>query len=264
MTQQSTDRYALVTGASRGLGKAIAIELSRRGYPTILVSRSDKVLEVCKEITSQYGLPSVGFMADLTDPRSIDSLAEQVNANYQVFMLINNAGVGGTRRFVEASTQYLESILDLNTKGTALLTHALLPNLLQQPQAYILNIGSMAAHTPTGFKTVYPASKAFIHHFSLGLREELKDTPVSVSVNRPHQTARLLRTFYPKISGKHCPKMRATDAAREAAYRHQPHQLRLVEDGAQCHQDAHLDTYRKKGVVSTHFRSASNAPLPKS
>ena len=185
MTQQSTDRYALVTGASRGLGKAIAIELSRRGYPTILVSRSDKVLEVCKEITSQYGLPSVGFMADLTDPRSIDSLAEQVNANYQVFMLINNAGVGGTRRFVEASTHYLENILDLNTKGTALLTHTLLPNLLRQPQAYILNIGSMAAHTPTGFKTVYPASKAFIHHFSLGLREELKDTPVSVSVCSP-------------------------------------------------------------------------------
>ena len=47
MTQQSTDRYALVTGASRGLGKAIAIELTRRGYPTILVSRSDKVFEVC-------------------------------------------------------------------------------------------------------------------------------------------------------------------------------------------------------------------------
>ena len=66
-----------------------------------------------------------------------------------------------------------------------MLTHALLPNLLRQPHAYVLNIGSMAAHTPTGFKTVYPASKAFIHHFSLGLREELKDTSVSVSVCSP-------------------------------------------------------------------------------
>ena len=185
MTQQSSERYALVTGASRGLGKAIAIELARRGYPTILVSRSDKVHETCEEISSLYHIPSVGFSADLTDPRSIDSLAEQVNANYQVFMLVNNAGTGGSRRFAEAPTQYLENILDLNTKATALLTHALLPNLLRQPQSYVLNIGSMAAHTPPGFKTVYPASKAFIHHFSLGLREELKGTTVSVSTCSP-------------------------------------------------------------------------------
>ena len=185
MTQQSIDRYALVTGASRGLGKAIAIELAKQGYPTILVSRSDKVFEVCEEITSQYHISSVGFSVDLTDPHGIAEFAEQVNATYQVFLLVNNAGMGGTRRFVDASTQYLENILDLNTKGTALLTHALLPNLLRQPQAYILNIGSMAAHTPTGFKTVYPASKAFIHHFSLGLREELKGTSVSVSVCSP-------------------------------------------------------------------------------
>ena len=185
MTQQNSGRYALVTGASRGLGKAIAIELARRGYPTILVSRSDKVHEVCDEITDRFCIPSVGFSADLTDPSSIADLAEQVNATYQVFMLVNNAGMGGSRRFVDASTQYLENIIDLNTKATALLTHALLPNLLRQPKAYVLNIGSMAAHTPTGFKTVYPASKAFIHHFSLGLREELKDTSVSVSVCSP-------------------------------------------------------------------------------
>ena len=185
MKKQGTVRYALVTGASRGLGKAIAIELASRGYPTILVSRSEKVFEVCDEINDRFCIPSVGFTADLTDPHGIAHLAEQVNANYQVFMLVNNAGTGGSRRFVEASTQYLENILDLNTKGTALLTHALLPNLLHQPRAYVLNIGSMAAHTPTGFKTVYPASKAFIHHFSLGLRQELKGTPVSVSVCSP-------------------------------------------------------------------------------
>ena len=83
MTQQNTERYALVTGASRGLGKAIAIELAKQGYPTILVSRSDKVFEVCDEITSQSHIPSVGFSADLTDPNSIAKLAEQVNAAYQ-------------------------------------------------------------------------------------------------------------------------------------------------------------------------------------
>jgi len=66
-----------------------------------------------------------------------------------------------------------------------LITHQLLPNLLRQPKAYILNVSSMAAFSPIGFKTVYPASKTFIHSFSRGLHEELKDTNVFVSVVNP-------------------------------------------------------------------------------
>jgi short-subunit dehydrogenase len=69
--------------------------------------------------------------------------------------------------------------------ATSLITHQLLPNLLKQPQAYILNVSSMAAFSPIGFKTVYPASKTFVHSFSRGLHEELKDTNVFVSVVNP-------------------------------------------------------------------------------
>ena len=158
MGEAASDSFALVTGASRGLGRSIAMELSARGLNTLLVGTKATVEQVCEEIKARYHTQSFAYMADL---------------------------IGGTRSFADAPTDYLENIIDLNVRCTALLTHALLPNLMQQKKSYVLNIGSMAAHNPTGYKTVYPASKSFVLSFSLGLREELKGTPVSVSVCSP-------------------------------------------------------------------------------
>lgn len=178
-------RYALVTGASRGLGKEIAMELARRGIPTVLVGTNPRVREVCDEIVTTYHVPSESYVTDLTKRENVLSMAQAVNCQFEIFMLVNNAGVGGTRSFEDADMAYLENIIDLNVRCITLLTHALLPNLRRQPKSYILNVGSMAAHTPTGFKTVYPASKSFVLSFSLGLREELKNSHVSVSVASP-------------------------------------------------------------------------------
>lgn len=178
-------RYALVTGASRGLGKSIALELARRGVPTILVATSERVREVCDEIVTTYHVPSECYITDLTKRKNVLAMAEAINCQFEVFMLVNNAGVGGTRRFEDADTAYLENIINLNVRCTALLTHELLQNLKRQPKSYILNISSMSALTTSGYKTVYPASKSFVLSFSLGLREELKKTSVSVSVALP-------------------------------------------------------------------------------
>lgn len=181
----NSQRYALVTGASRGLGKDIALELARRGIPTILVGTNERVRAVCDEIVTTWHVRSECYITDLTKRENVLKMAEAINCQFEVFMLINNAGVGGTHGFEDASVEYIENIIDLNVRCTALLTHQMLPNLKRQPKSYILNVGSMAAHTPTGFKTVYPASKSFVLFFSLGLREELKGTPVSVSVASP-------------------------------------------------------------------------------
>ena len=178
-------QYALVTGASRGLGKSIALELARCGIPTILVGTNERVREVCDEIVTTYHVASECYITDLTKRKNVLSMAEAINCQFEVFMLVNNAGVGGTKRFDDADVAYLENIINLNVRSTALLTQALLPNLKRQPKSYILNISSMAALTPVGYKTVYPASKSFVHSFSLGLREELKKTSVSVSVALP-------------------------------------------------------------------------------
>lgn len=185
MGEKATDSFALVTGASRGLGRSIAMELSARGVNTLLVGTKATVEQVCEEIKARYHTQSYAYMADLSRREEVLALAEKINREYPVSILVNNAGVGGTRSFADAPTDYLENIIDLNVRCTALLTHALLPNLMRQKRSYVLNIGSMAAHNPTGYKTVYPASKSFVLSFSLGLREELKGTPVSVSVCSP-------------------------------------------------------------------------------
>lgn len=205
-----SQRYALVTGASRGLGKDIAIELARRGIPTILVGTNERVRAVCDEIVTTWHVRSECYITDLTKRENVLRMAQAISCQFEVFMLVNNVGAGGTHGFEEASVEYLDNIIDLNVRCTTLLTHQLLPNLKRQPKSYILNVGSMAAHTPVGFKTVYPASKSFVYSFSLGLREELKGTPVSVSVvspgamaTNPEVTERILKQgFFGKFTLK--------------------------------------------------------------
>jgi hypothetical protein len=174
-----------VTGASRGLGKELVITLAQRGISSIMVGTNSTVNMVCEDINQQYHTHSVSFIANLCKKDEVLALAERINNQYDIFMLINNAGMGGSRAFLEADTDYLDNIIQLNIRATALLTHELLPNMLKQEHSYILNIGSMAAFTATGYKTVYPASKAFLKHFTFGMREEFKGTSVSISYASP-------------------------------------------------------------------------------
>lgn len=178
--------YALVTGASRGLGKAFAEELSKRKINTILVGLPNEGLEkFCETLKQDYGIDSLFYELDLTKKEEILAFATDVNSKYSVSMLINNAGTGGTRKFSEVSAEYIDRIIQLNVMAPSILTHQLLPNLTQRRQGYVLNVSSMAAFSPIGFKTVYPASKVFVHYFSRGLYQELAGTNVFVSVVNP-------------------------------------------------------------------------------
>lgn len=181
----SVKRYAVVTGASRGLGRAFALELACRGFPLILISSSDHILAQCQEIENQYHVDCHGFKVDLMDQESIFSVAKELNQQYEIFFLVNNAGLGGSQAFTAVTMERYEAILKLNVMATALLTKLLIDNLLRQPKSYILNVASMAAFTPVGYKMVYPASKSFVYNFSLGLREEFRHGSLSVSVVCP-------------------------------------------------------------------------------
>lgn len=174
-------KYAVVTGASTGLGKCIALELADRHINTILAALPGEGLtEVC-DACRAAGTSSECFEFDITDKDALRDFARKVNEKYEVFILVNNAGVGGSRRFGDVPFEYVDTIIQVNVAATSLLVHELLPNLKRNAQSYILNISSMAGLIPTGYKTVYPASKAFIKHFSLGMREELKPDRISVS-----------------------------------------------------------------------------------
>ncbi|MFV0345987.1 MAG: SDR family NAD(P)-dependent oxidoreductase [Bacteroidales bacterium] len=180
------NKYALITGAANGLGRAFSEELSKRGINIILVDLPEsEVKERADEFKVEYGVDTQCYECDLSEKDNVIELAEVINENFEVFMLINNAGIGGTKRFEAVDAEYISKIIELNVMATSLLTHQILPNLRKQKQGYILNVASMAAFSPIGYKTVYPASKAFVQSFSRGLYEEFKNSNVFVSVVNP-------------------------------------------------------------------------------
>lgn len=179
-------QYALITGARQGLGKAFAIELSKRKINTILVSRPNPGLGTfCEELKEKYQVDCIAYETDLSVYQNVIDLAKWLNMHYEIFILINNVGKGGSTKITDVDIEYINHMLKLNVVTATVLTHQLLPNLLRQPQAYILNIASLAAFLPIGFKTIYPATKSFIYSFSRSLKQELKGTNVSVSVVSP-------------------------------------------------------------------------------
>ena len=182
---QGKKRFAVVTGASAGLGRCFALELAGRGINTILVSLpGEELIDVASQ-SRRLGVESHIRETDITKKENVLELCGWINGNFDVFMLINNAGCGGTQEFADCSPEYIDRIIQLNVTATALMTHQLMSNLLRQRKAYVLNVSSMASFAPVGYKTVYPASKRFVQHFSRGLYQELKHTGVFVSVVHP-------------------------------------------------------------------------------
>ncbi|TXH23321.1 MAG: SDR family NAD(P)-dependent oxidoreductase [Chitinophagaceae bacterium] len=178
--------YAVVTGSSQGLGYSFANTLAQKGHNLILISLPNQNLsKLSQNLHQQYKVKVVFYEVDLCIKENILNVCNCINEKYDIDILINNAGIGGSKMFEKASTQYLESIIYLNILATTLITHQLLPNLKKRNKAYILNISSLAGLSPIGYKTIYPASKAFIHSFSRGLYQELRNTNVFVSVVNP-------------------------------------------------------------------------------
>jgi uncharacterized protein len=178
--------FTLITGASTGLGKELAIACARRGMNLLLVALPDGNLELlCRDLEREFGIRARSFETDLTERSAIQGLAEQVLGDYRVNFLINNAGIGGSHAFETSAVDDIDNIILLNIRALSLLTRLMIPELKSHSQSYILNVSSMAAFSPIPFKTVYPASKAFVSNFSRSLSQELKGSSVRVSVVYP-------------------------------------------------------------------------------
>lgn len=214
--------FALITGASQGLGRAFAFEFAKRKTNLILVSLPNENLSGVVAQLTDFQIVVHYFETDLSLRENVEALSQKINADFLVQFFINNAGRGGTMAFEDAGLGYLDGIIQLNITATVLLTRLLLPNLRQQKQAYILNVSSMAAFSPIGYKTVYPASKAFIRHWSLGLREELRETNVAVCAvypgpmaTNPEVSQRILRQGWKGGIGLFSPEKVAEIAVRQ-------------------------------------------------
>lgn len=197
-----SDVYTLITGASSGLGKEIAIECARMEMNLILVALPGRSLKtVAEHIADLYKVKVQIFELDLTKDEDLTFLVERTNEGFPVNFLVNNAGAGGSSDFTTTPIKVIDNIIQLNIRATSLLTRMMVPMLLKQEKSYILNISSMAAFSPIAFKTVYPASKAFVYSFSLGLKEEFKNTSLSVSVVfRGHYL--LIQTLQEELLGR--------------------------------------------------------------
>lgn len=184
-------QYALITGASRGIGKAIAIQLAQHGYNVLLVSRAEAELQTIAEtIKTTHQVDAQYLSIDLSETDAAGQVTQWVKQlGVPLAVLVNNAGYGVFGRFDETQLADHLNMMNLNINAVVQLTHELLPVLKQNKQAYILNVGSTTSYQAMAALSTYGASKAFILSFTRALAYELKDTRVSVSCLSPGATS---------------------------------------------------------------------------
>lgn len=180
---ESEKTYILITGASKGIGKAIAKALAKRNFNLLIVARSKNELSLLRtEIINDYGVNVEMLAIDLGRMNAPTEVAHWISSNrYQLNGLINNAGFGLWGNFADLKLSEQINMCRLNMDAVTEFCHLLLPNLLMAKQAYILNVSSTAAYQAVPTLAIYSATKAYILSFTRALRFELKDTSVSVS-----------------------------------------------------------------------------------
>lgn len=179
--------YALITGASSGLGLALAEALARQGRSLILVARQRDALEtIAQELTQRFGVEVLFRACDLGEPLRLSGfLLELEETETRIDLLANCAGIRTHGHFLAQDWSDEQKQLELNVLALARLCHALGNSMAVQGGGQILNVASVAAFQPGPWMSSYAASKAFVLHFSEGLREELKQTGIKVSVLCP-------------------------------------------------------------------------------
>lgn len=182
---------ALVTGASSGLGEEFAKQLAALGANLILVARSEDKLETLAETLRQTGKNTVYVMpADLGSTEDLHRLIlDMQKLALRVDLLINNAGVGIFRNFLDSTLEEQMSQIDLNVSAMVSLTHAFAPAMVAAGGVGIINIASTAAFQPAPGANVYAASKAFVLFFSEALSFELRKSGVCVLAACPGPVA---------------------------------------------------------------------------
>jgi short-subunit dehydrogenase len=176
------DGFALITGASRGLGMAFARALAECDYNLVLVARSAEPLHaLASELRRSTPASVIAIQADLSFPGAVQILTEQLsNGEIPIDLLVNNAGFGLRGEFRGLSIRRQLEMLRLNNEAIVELTYSLLPRMLERQQKGIINISSTAGFQPIPFASVYSATKAFLTAFSRALEQELRSAGVAV------------------------------------------------------------------------------------
>ncbi len=214
-------KVVVITGAGSGMGRELTLQMADRGALVAAVDLNEENLEQTKIMATKN---VETFVVDVTNKQAIKSLPKKVIDTFgQVDGLVNNAGI--IQPFVkisELTRKQAEKVMNVNFWGVFDLTKAFLPELTNRPEAHIMNISSMGAYAPVPGQSVYGASKAAVKLFTEGLRSELMDTNIGVTIVFPGSVA----TNITENSGIDIPEgsedqaanfkpMLAKDAARE-------------------------------------------------
>ncbi len=176
-------KTAIVTGASSGIGKAIAKKLSLEGFNVVLVARREEILKkLAAGINEQKKGIALAVMADISQRKEVEFLIGKASDYFgSIDIVVNNAGLMLNGRVTEGEVMDWEKMIDVNVKGLLYCTHGVLPEMIDKGSGHIVNIASVSGFEVTKRSTVYSATKFAVRAISTGLEKELARTGVRVT-----------------------------------------------------------------------------------
>ncbi|GAB7536627.1 SDR family NAD(P)-dependent oxidoreductase [Burkholderia sp. 3C] len=186
----STKGFALITGASAGIGAIYADRLAKRGYDLILVARNQERLSaLATRLTAETGRSIETIAADLNDKAALAKIERLLREDTRITMLVNNAGIGSVASVLNDDVDTMESMINLNITALTRLTYAVAPAFVARGAGTIINIGSVVGIAVEMLNGVYSASKSYVLSFGHALQRDLAGKGVRVQSVLPAATA---------------------------------------------------------------------------
>ncbi|AXB58893.1 MULTISPECIES: 3-ketoacyl-ACP reductase [Flavobacterium] len=184
------NKNALITGAGKGIGKAVAIALAKEGVNLILVSRTKSDIDQLAEETAKLGVKTLALSADVSDINSINTAVEKAIAEFKsIDILINSAGIASFGKFLELEPEAWERIIQVNLMGTYYTTRAVIPNMIERQTGDIINISSTAGLNGNALTSAYSASKFAVLGLTDSLMQEMRKHNIRVTALTPSTVA---------------------------------------------------------------------------
>lgn len=185
MSKNENKGTAVVTGASAGIGAVYAERLARAGYDLLLVARrADRLEALAGKIREKHGHAVAIFAADLADDGDLRKVEERIAGDDKITLLVNNAGIGGSKVVAEADAEGIAQQIKVNVIALSRLTRAVLPGLIRKGRGAVVNVASIVAYD-TILGGIYSGTKAYVVNFTEALERELEGTGVKVQVVLP-------------------------------------------------------------------------------
>lgn len=177
---------AIITGASKGIGRAAALALSKEGVNVVLAARSSELLSMVQKEIADAGGKAISISTDVTSENSVQNLIMETEKRFgTIDILINNAGVGIFSNVVDLKLQEYEAMMDVNLKGVFLCSRAVLPAMMKQQKGEIINIASLAGKNSFAGGAIYSATKWGLIGFSRSLMLEVREHNIRVVTISP-------------------------------------------------------------------------------